>query len=342
MSKRTWKSFFSAIWKVLKDHWVLKLLSLLIAILFWSLAWTSQNPIRTKTLGGIPVNVLGESTLQERNLILTDYSLASLEEGVNVSMEVRQRDYNSLTNDQVSVILDLSHISSPGIHTVELTAEGPTSATLRGISPQSIDVTVDEVVTKQIPVDYNLSGVLPSGYWNDTPEITPNVITLRGAKTDLERVTRAQCEISLNGLTEPIWQSVNVALYDSEGNLLEDLALVDSLPSVIVRMDVLSRKTIYLNAAESVVGTDLVQEGYEVTGITATPETIELVGTAEELEQIDTIDLGVIDAQGRNVTFEEERTITLPDGVTSLSGTTVKIRVEIAPIPGYQADVPEE
>lgn len=314
--------------RMIKKNWALKLIALFFAILVWSLAWSEQNPMRSKTLADIPVNIIGEQTLSGRNLMLAD-SLEGIVDGVDVGVEVRQKDYSQVTADKVTASIDVSTITSAGTHVVKLNAETTQSATVKTISPDSIEVFVDEIVSKTVTVSYVLDGEMPDGYWQGTPELSPNVITIRGAKTDVEKIASARCTISLDGLTDSIWQAVNVTLLNSQQQAVENSRLLDALPSVIVKMEVAPYKDVAVDTDAGIVGEDALAAGYEITGITVEPETVRLIGDAASLAEIEKAAIEPVDVSGQNASVQQEANLVLPEGVSSVSGNSVLVRVEI-------------
>ncbi|MGI6168245.1 MAG: YbbR-like domain-containing protein [Christensenellales bacterium] len=320
--------YMKLFFRLIRKNWGLKLVAVFFAVLVWSLAWSDQNPIRNKALPGIPVNIIGEQALADRRLMLAD-SLEGIADGVEVGVEVRQRDYGQVTPDKVTASIDVSTIMSAGTHEVKLKAETSQLAGVKTITPGSIEVFVDEIVSKQITVSYTTTEELPEGYWHGVPEISPNVITIRGAKTDVERIASAQCVISLGGLTESIWQAVNISLLDGRGAPVSNLRLLDSLPSVIVKMDVMAYKDVEIDTRNGIVGRDALAAGYEVSRILVQPEMVRLIGDEEILQGIDQATIEPVDVSGQDASMQVEAKLVLPEGVRSADGNSVLVRVDI-------------
>ena len=64
--------------------------------------------------------------------------------------------------------------------------------------PSYINVEIDVLDTKRIPIDVVYEGELPEGYWHSTPALGREDIEISGPKTDVQNVVKAICVIPLS------------------------------------------------------------------------------------------------------------------------------------------------
>ena len=117
----TLKNVLMSIWgwikrTVLSNFWM-KVFSLVLAVAMWCFVLTNDTTItRERTLTNMYVTTTNQSTLDSRQLAITEV-LSDILPQVRVSIEVTQGDYYRVTSNNVRVELDLSRIRETGEQT---------------------------------------------------------------------------------------------------------------------------------------------------------------------------------------------------------------------------------
>lgn len=322
------KSVGKSIWGFFKkDPW-LKLAALFFAVFLWSYVIADENPTRQMSLKNVPVTYTGITELSEQGLTVeTDGLIHS----VDVSVLAGQDSHKNINENTVSAFLDFSHINEPGTYTldvqVSITVGG---ASARSITPASVQVVVEELVERKIPVTCQLEGTAAEGYYVEEPQPEEAYIVISGAKSKIEQVTRAVASISVEGLSESTENSYMVELLDLKGNRVEMNSINGQIPSVIVRLNVLRIKTMVLDEKEIKRSITEVKEGYEVTNVTLTPSVIEVVGTEEALAQLESLSIKTVSAENADqgkLLIAELQPI---EGIQFLSGNSISIYAQIS------------
>lgn len=121
----------------------------------------------------------------------------------------------SITPDQVQVRLDLSK-SVIGENSFTITNKNvslPPGVLLKSIEPTVIDVDLDEQVEKELPVQVDWVGKLPSHLVLTDVQIKPEKIVVTGGKSILEKLSTIYTEkVRLDGIEESGEISVNLTL----------------------------------------------------------------------------------------------------------------------------------
>jgi len=269
---------------MLKSNWILKIAALLFAVILWSYVLAETNPPRERVMEDISVRYEDLAAVEEKDLEISG-SLSEALDKVDIRVEVNQNQLKYLNDENVRAYVDLSEINGKGDYVLRVRAT-TTYGRVLSVSPSEVTLLVDHFNSRTIPVAVNVSGSVPEGYFALEPEITPDVVRVEGAMVDVENVASADCSIDLNGLTEGYSKSIEVTLYDVDGNVIDASAFADSIPSVIVDVEVLAKKTVPVSLNGAVLGQDDVAEGYEVTGIEITPDSVEIVGEKALLDTI--------------------------------------------------------
>lgn len=83
-------------------------------------------------------------------------------------------------------------------------------------------MTVGELYTKEVPVECQVIGEVAEGYFTGDVVLDPEVLTLRAQRDDLLNVSCAKLTVDISGATRSVVQTVDVQLYDYDGNLVEN------------------------------------------------------------------------------------------------------------------------
>ena len=323
------KKFLAAFWRMLRSNLLLKIMAILFAVILWSYVLSETNPQRQRTLDNIPVIYENMDALTAKDLAISG-SLSDILDTISVTVKVNQSDLRYLNEEDIKATVDLSTINGTGEHTLKITV-----STSRGQvvskNPSEVTIYADEYVTRTVPVNVELSGSVPDGYYISTPELTPNVVDISGAKVDVEKVTSATCLIDVGGLTHWDNKSVDVTLLDNDG-LAVDSSLFSDLPSVIVSMSILPEKTVPVDAAGAILSQDSLAPGYEITGITCTPENVTIVGEAAAIQDIESVSLVPYSVSGASVDAVVMMDYALPAGVSVLDSDKAEVYVSIREI----------
>lgn len=310
-----------------KDTWM-KLASLAFAVFIWSYVIADENPTRQMSLKNIPVTYTGIAELTEQGLTVETEGLIHT---VDLSILAGQDSHKSINANSVKAYLDFSHINEPGTYTLDVQVGIAVSgASLRAASPASVEITVEELAERRVPVSCKLTGSPAEGCYVDTPQLEEEYIVISGAKSKVEQVARAVAEISVDGLSESAESSYVVRLLDLDGNTVTLNSLNGQIPSVIVQLDILHTKSIELDEAWIKQSIRDVKEGYEVVNVTMTPSTVELVGEESVLSGIESLSIKAVSAENADQSKLLTAELQPIAGVKFLSGSTISIYAQIS------------
>ena len=329
------KTVLKAILNVVKSNLVLKIMAVLFAVILWSYVLSIINPDRTRVVNDVPVSYKGMSELKNNGLVISQ-SLSDPLTPTSVKIVVKQSDIkllSKLNSRSLNAYVDLSEISVPGDYPLDVDAV-PVGINGQVIetNPHTVKVHVDWYKTKLVPVTVNVIGSVPSGYYASAPEIMTTTVEVNGAQTDVEKVASAVCNVDLTGLTEGYSKSVDIDLLDYEGNVVDKSLFPNMLPSVIVKLNVQSMKTVSVDVASSIVGQYEVAAGYEVAEITCEPRTVTVAGDAQTLLGLNSIGLVPYSIGGKSASEPVALDYQPPEGVTVLTQQKAQVNITIREI----------
>ncbi len=327
------KKALKFVWGLLKNNLLLKIMAVLFAVILWSYVLAETNPLRDKVIPDIPVQY-SEAELNANGLAIAKRGFSEVLEA-DVRVKVNQRNLDILDKNSVDLSVDLSRISKPGEYVLYIEA-APTIGDVVEINPKAVTLTIEQNVTKALPVTIKTTGSVASGYYAGEPVAQPDTITISGARGDVDLASSAVCNINLSGLTEWNKKSMDVAILDEEGNPI-DSSLFGSLPSVVVDMSVLPKKRVPVNASDSILGQDSLAPGYEIVGgILCDPAFVEIIGEVSVLNGINSVSLAPYTISGANSDAVVPLSYDLPEGVSVLNSENAIVTVTIREITGTE------
>lgn len=180
--------------KLLTENWSLKLLSLAFALVLWMF-------------------IMGERRLEVGYTVPLE--LQNIPSGLMVANEVPslvdvrisgpRTLLMKVSPNDISIAVDLSDLQ-PGLTTFKRLEERlnlPNGLRVTRLSPSFIDIKLERIREKRVPVKITLSGEPLSGYQVGSVKATPDKVVVAGAETELKSVTEVTTEpIDLTGVNE--------------------------------------------------------------------------------------------------------------------------------------------
>ncbi len=300
----------------------------ILAMAVWVSAVTDADPDEVRAYPSpIPIEIIG----QDPGLILT----GEVPSQVEVTLRAPRSVWNRLTaeEDALRAILDLSGLGS-GQHTVEVQIQiAVHPARLVSVTPDTITLTLEPLLTRTLPVSLSLSGEPAIGYQAGEAILTPDRVVISGPESLIQRVTRARVAVDLNGARESVDESFPVELMDRDGLTINDI--IPNPDRVHIALPI-SQQGGYRDMAVKVVVTGQVASGYRLTGISVFPPVVTVFSSDPQL--VASLP-GVVETQPFDLNNAENDittrlSLSLPEGVSVVGEQSVLVRVGIAPIQG--------
>ncbi len=273
------------------------------------------------TIRDIPVEFSGENTtLADKNLML----LSGYDTTIDLKIRGPKRELVKMNRDNVRVIASTSSIDSVGVHQLDWTVSFPdgvvrTNVSVEKASLSQITVTVGELYTKEVPVECHVVGEVAEGYFTGDVVLDPEVLTLRAQRDDLLNVSCAKLTVDISGATRSVVQTVDVQLYDYDGNPVENSNIRTNTSLIQAKVPVLTTREVELAVEFSGV------PGAAMNSIKCdiTPKTVRLNGEADVLDSIDKLVLATLHVDDLELHQQNSYVVTPPDGTWLVNGNEV-------------------
>lgn len=318
--------------KRLMNNFGLKLLSLGLAIVFWFVIANSQDPVETKKIKDVPVKVLNEEQVLEREKVLEVIS----GDTVDVVVEGRRSVLEQLSEKDIAATADLTEVSFMDTVLIKATVPAYPDVTVLNSGEDVMKLLFDDYVTKSFSFKVDTVGEPTTGYYVGDALPSPNIIRISGAKTVLDKIKEVSLKVDVSGRSVDFTTTAVPVVYDMNGDEIaaSKLSLQVDSDAVTVNVPILASKEMKIRV--TTVGE--VAEGYELLSenIAFQPEKVKIAGSKEELDKLGYfLDLEV-DVTGQTGTIEKNIQISsvLDDTLTTLrvvDTQMVALKVTVTP-----------
>ncbi len=290
---------------------MLRVLSVVIAICLWFVVLSIDNPERTVEKRGIDVSLIGTDELAlEYGLGIADSEVPD----VSVKLRGTLNALAGVTSDNITVRADVSSIKKSGEYYLPYDISVADGVAIAGRNPDKITVTVEDIVTVDLPVKVEIVGNLSANLETDIPNVSPATVRVKGVKSEIENAEFALVTVEARDITRTFQDSVTYTVVNSAGKELKGSSIrkVDRAVDVII--------PVYLSR-ELELAVDFV-EGGGVTAsdaaVTIDPPKLAVRGRAEVVAPLSRIVIGTVDLNSFLDNFSMIMPINLPEGVVSL------------------------
>lgn len=300
---------------------VVKVISVLIAILIWFLVLDQDNPFIERTIT-VPLSSNVE-VLTAKNLQIVGSSIPAT---VDVRIKGRKKRVESVSSGDFSVFLDLSEVDGSGVKYINVgTPEytGDKDIIILGTNPSTVRLNIEKITGKQFPVSIEFTGSLPEGYQVVNQKVDPGIILIEEKESVLSRVGKVVALVNLNDLSVTKELVVRATVYDVDG---KPMSQFEGKYPAIVSFD-LAKKLPIITPVKGKPKT-----GYYFKEIILDKPNVLVIGSKDVLDTLSRIDAGPIDIEGRSESFRTELNLTVPKGTTLADSSPFTALVNIEPL----------
>jgi YbbR domain-containing protein len=296
-------------------NWPLKLMALALATLLYAGLVFSQNA-QTR-----PVSVQIVAANQPAGTIL----IGSLPEVTDIRYFVTDQTDVTFTSSNFSAQVDLSRVQAgPESQSVPVTVvSADPRIQVLSATPAFVSVRLEQVEPKDVTVVV-IPGAVPDGLEIRPPQQSIQTATVRGAESDVARVTQVRAIVPIDASGIDIDRDFTLTPVDELG---EPVRGVDVEPSTVrVTMVVFKdRTTATVPIVPTIVGE--LGAGFEVVRVSVSAPVVSLEGDASDLANLTTARTQPISIAGRTSDLDTTVGFDLPNGVTAVAPQQVVVHV---------------
>lgn len=299
------------------------MLSIGLAVALWLFVITTVSPGSKQTYYNIPVVLSNETVLAERGLMITSQSAST----VTMELSGNRSDLSKVDSNTITLKADLSSVYAPGSMiplTYTTTFPGNVASNafvIESKNPGRIYITVEQRVSKTIPVEVKWVGSAPEGFIADRENrmLEYDYVQITGPQSVIDQIEKAVIEVDLNDQRESISQDYICTLCNIEGEPVDAELITASVSQVHLDVRIQRVKDVRLTYQLVEGGGARAQDAE----ITLSVDSIRVSGSEAALEMMgDQLVIGTINLAELTGDTTKVFTIPLEDGISNLTGVT--------------------
>jgi len=307
--------------KARKQQYIIKVCCVIAAFVLWLFITSTENPLTTYKIKGIPVQLLNTDSLTRANLVLVQG------QDLTTSLNIRGDNTSILLGtkaEDFKVVADLSaYALKSGEQNIPIEIrKSPDNINVVNSDTLFIKVNLDELTENKLPINVSITGKPKDGFYASAPELSLNYATVVGGSKFVNIVKKIFVEENIQGVESNVSKTYKLKPVDAAGKEIKEVSVQP--PQIDVKIPVSETK--FVGVTVKTKG-DLSQ-GLTLKGTKALPERFEVTGNAAMLSKIEKLNTEDIDLSKivKNTTISTK--VIIPDGLTLVSGNSV-VNVEV-------------
>lgn len=311
------KRFLTILKSLVTNNIGYKIIAIIFAFILWLVVVNIQNPASRRTFSNIPVTIANEESVLDGDHIYTITSGKT----ATITVAATRSVLGNLSASDFVAVADFSALSITNAApiTVSLVPEKSRYENQIDITQRTTSMVIDieNVVTKELPVEVIYTGTQPEGMSIDKVNLSPEKVGVTVPESKSNQVSRVAVTIDYSDINNADSMELTPAIYDVDGKE------VPQTEDTYLNTNAVQAQFITYDTKEIPVSIEPFGEpavGYEVSQIAYSREKVNVKGEKGVLSKLNEIELpgSLVDISNR--TDDLMTTIDLkdyvPEGVT--------------------------
>lgn len=264
----------------IQGHWMAKILSLLGAILLWFSVMKEQNPI-------VDINYTVPVQMQNLN---SQYVVENIPSEVHIHLRGPRNSILAINQSTLKAYMDMGDVA-PGQQNIQVQFTPPSGVSLVSMTPDSVNVNVDEYTLREVPVEVQQLGKVPEDVAIKSINTVPKVVTVSGAKQQVDAVAHVVLRVKMNDRRADFTASGMMVAVDTAGKAVDNVTITPRQGQAQIDLEQI-RFEKNLPAVANLTGT--LSNEYAVKSVTVEPQQVLVSGkegVIKDLTEVRTIDI---------------------------------------------------
>ncbi|MFR1324676.1 MAG: YbbR-like domain-containing protein, partial [Ezakiella massiliensis] len=202
---------------------VAKIMSLVIAVLLWSYVMTIENPDERRVIRNVRVKFLNADLLRD-----SDNQLMTQEDQfVNITLRGKKNELEKVRADMINASVDLEGYGAGNTRIpIDVNLEGVSSlVSVDTISPPSIIVNIDKIVSRDFEVQVDTKGNPKENYMKGDNQLSSPKVQVTGAASQIGIIDSIRTNIDVDGKEKGFTVTNPLYAVDANGNRLSNVSI---------------------------------------------------------------------------------------------------------------------
>ena len=297
---------------------IIKILAIIMAIILWMYVMNEQNP---------PFESSFIIPLEVRN-VAADYVIFDAPETVKVKIRGPRSIVAGMRTKDFKAFVDVKGLTE-GSHNISVNATIPSSLELVEINPDKVQLRLDTIISRQLPIEVRITGTPAPGTVFGKAVPAHGQVTIEGPKNIVNTVEKIVAAVDLSGKINDITADAVLTPVNRAGKEVEGVTIYPEKTKV----------TISLTAAVTKKMLDIkpvthgeLPLGLIIKSVVTEPEKVEITETVpgKGIDKLDAIYTESINLTDNSKDMDKEVKLQLPEGITSTTKTVI-VKIKVGP-----------
>lgn len=301
---------------------IVKVICLLLSFGLWLYVSNVENPLRTRELNNIPVELINEGSLVDSKFAIENKQQFTvdlkLEGPSNEVLKAKKEDFK-IVADMSAYALKVGENSIP----VQIIS-APQNINIKNNGFLGIKVNLEELVKKDFTIKSKVKVAYKENIYEKEQTIDPKTVTVTGGKSSIDKITDAILVGEEKNVDKNLQNDYDIKFVDSYGNEVGNIESDNKTAKLSI--SVTNGKVVPINLKTSGnVPIGFVLDGYELSR-----NNVNVLGDSGNLSKVQAIDTEPVDISSLQEDSEINAKLSLPDGINVEDGdNTVKVKFKI-------------
>ena len=326
---------------IITDNFGLKLLAVIISCGLWFVVNNITDPSIEKPFNNIPVEIINADMVTSEGKV---YEVLDDTNVVNVTVVGKRSVLNYISKDDIKAVADMSKLTFMNTVGIEVSSSRNNSELEFRTNIDNVKLAIEDMKRVQMIINTATVGQPAEGYVVGSVTASQNIVRLSGPESLISQIDHVDAMANIDGYSSDINTSVELKLYDADGNEIRSSSIKMNIATVNVAVTILATKEVPLSFTVA----DEPAEGYVVSGeVISVPETVTLAGRKNVLDAITKVSVAdpliTVADKKEDVTAIVNIKKYLPTGTqfadSSFSGN-VSVTVGVEPLVKKELEIP--
>ncbi len=297
---------------------VIKIVSIMTAILIWFVVLDTNNPFEERTLA-VPLTS-NIDILQRKSLQLVGTQLPT---SVDIKIKGRRSKISGVTANDFRITIDLSEVSESGFKRINIEEPeyiGDQDIIIVGINPTTVNLNFERIIGKQYPVNVEFTGSLPAGYEIINLKVEPSNVILEEKESSISQISKVVAFVNLDEADDNKELVIRGSVLDDNDQLLRQF---EGKVPVIVTFNLAKKVPV------AVATTGKPANDFYLKNIRYSMNEVRIIGSRSVLEGIKSVSAEAIDITDKSESFTIPLVINPPKGVTVYKEDSDRLSAEV-------------
>ncbi len=224
------------------QNWLLKLASVLCAVVLWIIIYSVDDPAASTTIYNVPVTFLNTEVVTDQNQV---YEVLDNSDVVRrISIHSTRSVIDRINDSDIRVEADFSKMKLDGTIELKFYSDRHNDSIDFKPSASELKISVEDRKEKNVSLSLVLTGTPEEGYIIGSSKLAQNRITINGAESIINLIDRAVATVDVENVSDDIFAYADITLLDKEGQEISKDKINMSTKLVNATVEIFDTKTV--------------------------------------------------------------------------------------------------